>query len=103
MFHDVNTWRETVDSERFGPELQATIDALVTETGAMVAGQELKTVPKPFAADHPRRELLKHKMIQVRWIRPVPTCISTSEFVDCCVDELGRAADLHRLFVSLPA
>ena len=102
MIEDLVTWRENVDSERYGLDLQHAIDELAAETEASVVGQGLKRVPKPYDPDHPRGELLKHKWLQVRWLLPVPTNVNEAEFADWCATELGRATELHRILVSLP-
>lgn len=65
-FDDVGRWRDAVASDR-GAELASAIDTLVRSTKADVVGEVLKRVPAPHAADHPRANLLRHKMIQVRW------------------------------------
>ena len=96
---DVGIWREAVDER--GEELAAAIDELATATGADVVGEELKRTPKPYDDDHPQAALLRHKMLQVRWILDaVPHEVDLVEF---CATELGRTKRLHaelvRLFV----
>ncbi len=94
---DVGVWRTAVDEQ--GEELATAIDELATETGADVVGEALKRTPSPFGDDHPRAALLRHKMLQVRWIRDlVPHEV---DVVDHCADELARARRLHRELVRL--
>ena len=49
--------------------------------------------------NHPRAGLLKHKMLQVRWIVDVPDSVTTPGFVDWCGSQLLRAADVHHWLV----
>jgi uncharacterized protein (TIGR02453 family) len=60
-------FREAVAASGSGGEL-ALIIAGLREKGYEVAGQELKRVPPPFAQDHPRSDLLRHKRL-IYWQR----------------------------------
>lgn len=95
---DVGRWRDVVDGPG-GQPLADAIAELAEATSADVVGEALKKVPSPYAPDHPRGQLLRHKMLQVRWIQPVPTAINAADFVDWCADELGQAVPLHRRLV----
>lgn len=53
-------FRAAVDASASGTAL-AVITKDLTEAGFKRAGQALKTMPRGFASDHPRAELLKHK------------------------------------------
>ncbi len=93
---DVDTWRTVVDHD--GVELAAAIDELADGTGADVVGEALKRTPKPFTEDHPRARLLRHKMLQVRWILDaVPHEVDLVEF---CTTELARTRRLHAELVA---
>ena len=61
----LEAWRERV-AGREGEEL-AKILAKLKKNGARVGDPTLKRVPKPFPADHPREELLRHKGLAV-WL-----------------------------------
>jgi uncharacterized protein (TIGR02453 family) len=56
----VQRLRAAVDDDLSGRQLQAVLDGLV---GWEVMGERLKRVPKPYAADHPRADLLLHKSL----------------------------------------
>ena len=92
-------WREAVDAEATGAPLASAIAALVAETGADVAGADYKRVPKPYAPDHPRADLLRHKWLQVRWPEPFPEDMGAAAFAPWCVRQLLRGADVHRWLV----
>lgn len=101
-FADVKAWREWIHSDRTGEPFASAVAELVANTGADVVEQSLKRVPKPFEQDHPRAALLRHKMIQIRWVStdnsaPTP---DSEEFSSWCASELGRCAEVHRLLCS---
>ncbi|MEM9563472.1 MAG: DUF2461 domain-containing protein, partial [Actinomycetota bacterium] len=59
-----------------------------------------KRVPKPYADDHPRADLLRHKMgLQARWLEPIPESLGGPELVDHCAGRLAACAPVHRWFV----
>ncbi len=93
-------WRELIDTESTGAPLATAIEALVAATKADVAGADYKRVPKPFPADHPRADLLRHKWLQVRWSAPFPGDVGEAEFAGWCAKELQRCADVHRWLVA---
>lgn len=95
---DVERWRSAIASPA-GAEFDSLVVGLTKSLGADVVGQELKRVPAPYAADHDRGELLRHKMIQVRWQQAVPACITDGSFSDWCVEQLQPAVPLHRWLV----
>ncbi len=97
MLPSLDRWRERVDAESTGAPLASAIAELVAETGGEVAGIEYKRVPKPYAAEHPRGDLLRCKWLQVRWMEPFPE--DTGDFAPWCVQHLLRCADVHRWLV----
>ena len=95
---DVDTWRTALDGPS-GAALAGAVDALARAKKAEVAGQALKKVPPPFPADHPRADLLRHKMLQVRWSEPAPAAISKPAFVGWCMKRLEACLPLHTTLV----
>ena len=55
-------FRAAADASGSGSALQEIVDA-VEASGFRIEGEKLKTVPRGFARDHPRAELLKHKTL----------------------------------------
>jgi uncharacterized protein (TIGR02453 family) len=53
-------FRAAVASDRTGPELDGIV-ARLERDGYEVGGEALKLVPRPYARDHPRARLLRHK------------------------------------------
>ncbi len=58
----VQRYRAAVDDDLSGSQLVAVLDELADWT---VIGERLKRLPKPFAPDHPRADLLHHKSLAV--------------------------------------
>jgi len=56
----VQRLRAAVDDDLSGRQLQAVLDGLV---GWEVVGERLKRLPRPYAPDHPRADLLLHKSL----------------------------------------
>lgn len=55
-------FRAAADASASGSALQDIVDS-VAAAGFAIEGEKLKTVPRDFARDHPRAELLKHKSL----------------------------------------
>ncbi|MEV6322508.1 DUF2461 domain-containing protein [Nocardia sp. NPDC051787] len=54
--------RATIDDDVRGPELVAIL-AQLAAAGFTIGGEQLKTKPKGYDADHPRIDLLRHKSL----------------------------------------
>ncbi len=93
----VDAWRNAVDKQ--GEPLADALAALVKATKADVVGEGLKRVPKPYAEDHPRADLLRHKGFQVRWIKKTPKSVTTAKFAEWCAKELQRTSEVHHWLV----
>jgi len=91
---DVDRWRASVGGDD-GAALAAALSTLGDRFDIDVAGQALKKVPKPWPDDHPRADLLLHKMFQVRWPEPTPPSVGSAEFADFCADRLALLGDVH--------
>ncbi|MDA0822334.1 MAG: DUF2461 family protein [Proteobacteria bacterium] len=65
-FTQIEHWRRVIDDDSSGKALAKSIKRLQKRRPVDVAGQDLKKVPAPYPADHPRGELLRHKMFQIR-------------------------------------
>ncbi|WP_457963239.1 DUF2461 domain-containing protein [Arthrobacter sp. D1-29] len=55
-------FRNSVDASGTGESLRRIVEAVAAD-GFAVEGEKLKTVPRGYARDHPRGELLKHKSL----------------------------------------
>ena len=97
---DVRRWREVIDSA-MGSELAAAITTLAQTKKAEVVGEGLKKVPAHYGVDYPRADLLRHKVLQVRWQQPVPASLATPVFADWCNRQLEPAVKVHRLLAEV--
>lgn len=59
-------------------------------------GLKRKTVPKPYPADHPRAELLKHDGLYAADEDKVPRAFKTADFVDHCLARYRKMVPLTR-------
>jgi uncharacterized protein (DUF2461 family) len=91
-------WRAAVGG-RVGEALATSLDRLVAERSAEVAGDQVKKVPSPFDTDHPRADLLRHTGFQVRFIEDLPD-VTRPEFADWCVERLDELLPIHRWLVT---
>lgn len=91
-------WRTAVGGDA-GADLDEHLRSLGRDSGAVVAGEEVKRVPAPFDADHPRADLLRKTGFQVRYIEPLPACATTPDFVGWCADRLSALLPVHRWLV----
>jgi uncharacterized protein (DUF2461 family) len=91
-------WRTQVAGTP-GEMLAGLIDTLEVEHDAVVAGDRLKRVPAPFDADHPRADLLRRTGFQIRFVEPIPSCVSRPEFAVWCSERLGALLPVHRWLV----
>ena len=92
-------WRETVGGVA-GAVLAADLDDLTRERSAEVVGDQVKKVPAPVDADHPRADLLRHTGFQVRFIEELPASAGTPEFADWCTDRLAALLPVHRWLIA---
>jgi uncharacterized protein (TIGR02453 family) len=72
-------FRQAVDEDRTGRQLQSIVDALVAKHFEVSAHGELKSAPRGYAKDHPRIDLLRRKGLAAskRW--PVARWLQTKE------------------------
>lgn len=95
---DVGDWRAAIDGPS-GAALATEIAKLAKTKKAEVVGQELKRVPAPYDADHPRADLLRHKMLQIRWSEKLPASVAKPGFAEWCAKRLEAAVPVHRALV----
>ena len=91
----LDRYRAAVADDRTGRALTTALAPLESLEGYELAGEDLKRVPAPYDADHPRAALLRHKMLQARWPEPVPAELNDERFIDWCMERLTRFKPLH--------
>jgi hypothetical protein len=90
-----NRWRSAVGGAD-GAGLAAILDQLAATQGIDIAGDEVKRVPAPFDADHPRADLIRRTGFQVRFVDDLPDAIAHPSFADWCADRLESLLPVHR-------
>lgn len=91
-------WREAIAASA-GERLAGELASLAGLDRFEVDGDEVKRVPKPYDADHPRADLLRKTGFQARFIESLPAIVDRPEFVDWCAERLDRLLPVHRWLV----
>ncbi len=87
-------WRTAIGGDD-GAVLAVILEQLIATRDVDVAGDELKRVPPPFEADHPRADLLRKTAFQVRFAEDLPDAIADPSFADWCADQLESLLPVH--------
>ena len=96
----LEAYRTAVADERRGAALEQAL-AAVRAAGAEVAGAHYKRVPRGFAADHPRAELLRYNALHA-WIEePLPPEVHAADFVDFCSERFRKVSPVQRWILDL--
>jgi uncharacterized protein (TIGR02453 family) len=86
-------YRALLDQSRTGAEIQRLVQALLAQGCTTTAMEKLKRVPPPYAQDHPRADLLKHKGLAVV-AHPRDGISGSRQFLDWSEAQLRAAAPL---------
>ncbi len=73
--------RSTIDDERRGTELDKIVRRM-QRAGYEIGGEQLKTRPRGYSADHPRIELLRHKSLHAGRTDVSPPWLDTARTLD---------------------
>lgn len=105
MFADevLKRYRSAVDDEKTGRALVRLINGMRKNHGLEVGGAQYKRVPKGYASDHPRADLLKNKGLRVEVEAFGKELLTDRCLVAHCAKAAGKAAPLHRWLVALGA
>lgn len=105
MFPDdmLKRYRAAVDDDKSGKALVRLIRGLQTEHGLAVDGAQYRRVPKGYASDHPRAELLRNKGLRMEVDSIAKELIIGQGLVAHCARAAVKAAPLHRWLVGLSA
>ncbi len=93
-------FREAVDQEATGRELQKTVDGLGA-AGVTINGEQLKRVPRGYDPDHARGDLLKYKALYASSEGLTVEQLCSPQLVDICMDHVTRMAPLHHWLVKI--
>src|SRR4051794_4162998 len=89
-------YRAAVAAEGTGRALEEALADATAVRGATVGGLAYKRVPRGFAADHPRAELLRHGALYVSGEWKHPRAVSGPAFVGWAAERLERLAPVER-------
>lgn len=94
----LGAYRAAVDDNRTGRQLARVLDKL--PGGYEVGGQHYKKVPRGFAGDHERGDLLRHNALHAAIEMNTPKEAHGPEFVDFCIRHFEVVAPIHRWLVA---
>jgi uncharacterized protein (TIGR02453 family) len=95
------TYREAVDDETLGPELERAVAPLQKDSGYEIGEMKYKRVPRGYDPDHPRARWLKYGGLWAYKNFKEPEVLQKPEFVDRCFDVAQDLAPLHRWMVKV--
>ena len=96
----LEAFRTAVADEHRGAALEQAL-ATVRAAGAEVGGAHYKRVPRGFAADHPRADLLRYNALHA-WIEePLPPEVHAADFVDFCSERFRKVSPVQRWILDL--
>ncbi|GAA2423238.1 DUF2461 domain-containing protein [Streptomyces macrosporus] len=88
----VGRYREAVDHERYGPDLERIVRKLERDGWSLV-GERLRTRPRGCPADHPRLELMRYRSLGAERLHP-PAELGGPRALDLVRDGWSRLAPL---------
>ena len=92
-------WRTAVDDPTLGTELEAIINNLDMNTYEVV-GQHYQRVPRGFAAEHPRTELLKYNALYAHPRQELDAQMVTSpQLVATCLAHFAAMSPIQQWLV----
>lgn len=94
-------YREAVDDEKTGKELEQALDDLSKIKGYEFGGEQLKRVPPGYDKDHPRGDLLKYKGLFVRAPEVSHKTLKSPNLIEVCAEHAHVIGPVHRWFVKV--
>lgn len=95
------SYRQAVDDDKRGVELEKILAKIQAAGAYEIGGEHYKTIPRGYAKDHPRDDLLRHAGLWVYPPRLSPSEIQSPDLVDKCVAEWEVIAPVHRWLVGI--
>ncbi len=86
-------FREAIVDDRYGPELERIVAGLVG-AGWELGGDQLKTSPRGYDADHPRIALLRHRSMALTRDHGFEPYVHTAALLDHVRDDWRAASPL---------
>lgn len=82
-------YRAAIDDARRGRGIVTSLAPLLERGRYALAGKQLARIPRGYAAEHPRADLLRRTGLFVCREGPLPKSASTERFADECVDHFA--------------
>jgi uncharacterized protein (TIGR02453 family) len=95
-------YRAAVDDDRRGAELDRAVRSALT-VGGRFGPARWKRVPAPFAADHPRADLLRHDGLVAATTDALPSQAQTEAFPEWCVERWAPLRPLQAWVAAVAA
>ncbi len=96
-------WREAMDDDARGVAAAAAIAAVRDAGPYEVGGAHYKRVPRGYAPDHPRAELLKNNALWVGHELPMGEFVHSAELLDVCMTHYAAMEPVQRWVVEFIA
>jgi uncharacterized protein (TIGR02453 family) len=87
-------FRKRIADDKTGKPLEKAL-AQLKKNGVELGGEKYKRVPKPYAPEHPRGELLKHQGFYAYLEAAPPRELSSPKFVEWCAARWQKMLPLH--------
>jgi len=94
-------YREAVADEKRGAALARAIKTVQAKGPYTLGGQHYKKVPRGFAADHPRADLLRHGGLYIGLQQKIPAELQSPKLIDWCLARYRHMAPVHRWLLGL--
>lgn len=94
-------YREAVDDEVLGRELESAINQAQSQGDYQLQGEQLQRVPRGFADDHPRADLLRYKGLYFRSPAINPAQMTSAELVPLVYQHFQNMAPLQQWLVKI--
>jgi uncharacterized protein (TIGR02453 family) len=92
----LRAYRAALDDPRRGRAIAKAVGSLCTGGRYVLAGATRSRVPRGFAAEHPRAELLRRTGLFVCRDGPVPKSVGSARFADECVEHFRSMVPICR-------
>lgn len=95
----VERYRHAVAADASGEQLAGIVDALRAK-GFTITGDVLKRLPRGYAIEHPRAELLKHRTVRAQLPLGCDDWLHTSAVVDRVLEVFGELRPMTTWFAA---
>lgn len=97
---DLDRWRAAIADDDSGVGFTSVLDEVTAALPEATTNEpDLKRVPKPYQAGHPRGRWLRHKRFHASVTEPLPDEITSAAFLDWCAERCAAFGPLHRWLV----